>query len=50
MGLDVPKYITADVESRNMEKALDLYERYAHAIPEIRSAVDSLLKSSRPDP
>lgn len=49
MGLDVPKYITADVESRNMEKALDLYERYAHAIPEIRSAVDSLLKSAPPE-
>ena len=50
MGLDAPKYIQMDMEARDMEKAAELYEKYINAIPEIRSAVDSLLKSKKPDP
>lgn len=33
-----------DCDPREIEKAAELYEKYLHAIPEIRSAVDSLLK------
>ena len=31
-----------------VEKALELYEKYKNAIPQIQEAVDSLLKSSQP--
>ena len=31
-------------DSKEIEKAAELYEKYLHAIPEIRSAIDSLLK------
>lgn len=46
MGFDIPKYEKIDVEAteRDIEKARELYEKYIHAIPEIRSAIDSLLK------
>ena len=50
MGLDAPKYIQMDIESRDIDKAAELYEKYIHAIPEIQAAVDSLLKSKKPDP
>lgn len=33
-----------DCDPREVEKAAELYEKYLHAIPEIRSAIDSLLK------
>jgi len=33
-----------------VRKAIDLYKRYSHAIPEIQSAVESLLKPQRHDP
>lgn len=46
MGLDVPKHplkSSEDIE-RELTEAEDLYNRYQNAIPEIRAAVDSLLK------
>lgn len=39
-----------DNGSPDIEKAMELYDKYIKAIPEIRSAVDGLLKSKRPDP
>lgn len=33
-----------DCDPKEIEKATELYEKYLHAIPEIRSAIDSLLK------
>ncbi len=46
MGFDIPKYEKIDPEAteKEIEKARELYEKYIHAIPEIRSAIDSLLK------
>lgn len=46
MGFDVPKIPQTDPETEmnDIEKAKELYEKYLHAIPEIRSAIDSLLK------
>ena len=46
MGLDAPKDkdIPIDVESRDIDEATKLYAKYLQAIPEIRAAVDSLLK------
>lgn len=46
MGFDVPKYPSKTVEEAEHEltEAEDLYQRYQQAIPEIRAAVDSLLK------
>jgi transcriptional regulator with XRE-family HTH domain len=49
MGLDAPKHVDVDIESRDMEKAVELYARYAKAIPEIQAAVDSLLKGPKSD-
>lgn len=54
MGLDVPMR-TSDViemsedKSSRIDEALKLYELYQNAIPEIQSAVESLLKGSRHD-
>ena len=42
--------IFVDTEHPHDSKAIELYEKYIHAIPEIQAAVDSLLKSSRSDP
>ncbi len=36
--------ILIDFDSKEIERAAELYKKYLHAIPEIRSAVDSLLK------
>ena len=33
-----------DCDPKEVEKAAELYEKYLHAIPEIRSAIDALLK------
>jgi transcriptional regulator with XRE-family HTH domain len=46
MGIDAPKYkdIPIDISDKDFEKAAELYEKYLHAIPEIRSAIDALLK------
>ena len=33
-----------DLDPKEVEKAAELYEKYLHAIPEIRSAIDALLK------
>ncbi len=33
-----------------LEKAMELYERYKNAIPQVQDAVDALLKVPRPDP
>ena len=46
MGLDVPKFPLKTVEEseRELTEAEDLYQRYQQAIPEIRAAVDSLLR------
>lgn len=41
--------VVAEYDSRDVDRAIELYARYAKAIPEIRSAVDSLLKSHKPD-
>lgn len=58
MGYDVPKqpfedntnYIeTVMNNSEELENALRLYQEYKNAIPQIRNAVDSLLKSPRSD-
>ena len=38
-----------DIESPDIDKAVELYKRYAEAIPEIRTAVDSLLKAPKSD-
>lgn len=46
MGLDVPKHPLKSVEDaeRELTEAEELYKKYQEAIPEIRAAVDSLLK------
>lgn len=45
MGFDVPKTDTfTEVEEPDIDKAAELYAKYQKAIPEIRAAVDSLLK------
>lgn len=46
MGFDVPKYPEATVEeaAQELNEAEELYKKYKQAIPEIRAAVDSLLK------
>jgi transcriptional regulator with XRE-family HTH domain len=46
MGFDVPKYPQKTVEeaAQELTEAEELYKRYQDAIPEIRAAVDSLLK------
>ena len=46
MGFDVPKYPskTVDEAEQELTEAEELYKRYQGAIPEIRAAVDSLLK------
>ena len=48
MGLDVPKYKneTDDVQE-DIVKALELYEKYQNAIPEIQEAVENLLKAPK---
>lgn len=38
-----------DNATSDIEKAMELYEKYTKAIPEIRSAVDGLLKASQSD-
>lgn len=48
-------YFLSDEEAPNpvhdekIEKALELYEQYKNAIPEIQVAVESLLKSQQPN-
>lgn len=42
MGLDVPKY---ESPSTDTEKAVEFYERYKNAIPEVQAAIETLLKS-----
>lgn len=52
MGLDVPMELTPtiiDYESRDMEKALLLYQQYKKSIPQVQSAVDALLKPTQSD-
>lgn len=46
MGFDVPKYPDKPIEDsgRELTEAEELYKKYQEAIPEIRAAVDSLLK------
>lgn len=46
MGLDAPKYkdIPTEITDQDVDKAAELYAKYLNAIPEIRAAVDSLLK------
>lgn len=46
MGLDAPKNkdIPRDISVEDVDKAAELYALYEKAIPEIRAAVDSLLK------
>ena len=46
MGYDEEK--TTNPEE--LEKALELYDQYKHAIPQVQDAVEALLKSSRPAP
>ena len=46
MGFDIPKHEKIDPEAteKEIEEARELYEKYLQAIPEIRSAIDALLK------
>jgi len=37
-----------DASAEDMTKALELYEKYKEAIPQVQDAVEALLKSSRP--
>lgn len=37
-------------DPQEIEKALELYDQYKHAIPQVQDAVEALLKSSRPAP
>ena len=61
MGLDAPKYLppkqplfSEPIESmkrkQDIEKAIEMYEKYINAIPQVQDAVDALLKVPRPDP
>lgn len=36
--------------SEEVQKAMDLYEKYKNALPQVQEIVENLLKSSRPDP
>ena len=44
MGYDVLDTTPAATSSDEMARALDFYERYEHASPEIRLAIEALLK------
>lgn len=44
MGFDVPKYPDTFIDINKPTEAEELYKRYQEAIPEIRAAVDSLLR------
>ena len=44
MGWDID---SDDHDPQEVEKALELYEQYQHAIPEVQKSVEILLKSSR---
>jgi len=44
MGYDDVK----TTDPKEIEKALELYEKYKNAIPQVQDAVEVLLKSSRP--
>lgn len=46
MGYDDEK----TTDPKEIEKALELYEQYKSAIPQVQDAVEALLKSSRPLP
>lgn len=48
-----PAYIMgwdSDNTQTEVDKAIELYEKYKNSIPEVQAAVEALLKSSRPDP
>lgn len=49
-----PSYLldddSSDLSSDNLAKALALYDKYQNAIPQVRAAVDSLLKPVQSDP
>lgn len=53
MGFDVPMervhHNDHDIPDNTTLKAMALYERYAHAIPEVQAAVEALLRSSKSD-
>lgn len=53
MGFDVPMervhHNDHDIPDNTTLKAMALYERYAHAIPEVQAAVEALLRSSQSD-
>lgn len=51
MGWDVPKDNEPQSESEDVQiaKAMELYEKYQNAIPEIQEAVENLLKASKRD-
>lgn len=44
MGYDLPN------KDNDIAKAMELYEKYQNAIPEIQEAVENLLKASKRDP
>ena len=48
MGWDQPAS-TVDKSSAEVEKAMQLYEQYKNAIPQVQSAVEALLKPSQSD-
>lgn len=61
MGLDAPKYLppkqllfSEPIEpmkrKQDIEKAIEMYEKYINAIPQVREAVDALLKVPKSDP
>ena len=49
MGWD-DQTVYNDNSPSEVEKAMQLYEKYKHAIPQVQDAVEALLKSSRSDP
>lgn len=50
MGLDAPKEAIIQANPVDVDKAIELYEKYKNSIPEVQAAVEALLKPSRPDP
>lgn len=61
MGLDAPKYLPPKQplfpepiepmkRKQDIEKAIEMYEKYINAIPQVREAVEALLKVPKSDP
>lgn len=49
MGWDVPKETQVESEDIKLANAMELYEKYQNAIPEIQEAVQNLLKAQKRD-